>query len=52
MKSPIIYYGGKTSMLPIIIPMIPVHKVYTKELNPYQKIKKNIDIKINDLKKK
>lgn len=30
MKSPIIYYGGKTSMLPVILPMIPEHKVYTE----------------------
>jgi len=30
MRSPIIYYGGKTSMLPIILPMIPQHKVYTE----------------------
>jgi DNA adenine methylase len=30
MKSPIIYYGGKTSMLPIILPMIPEHHVYTE----------------------
>ena len=30
MKSPIIYYGGITSMLPVILPMIPEHKVYTE----------------------
>jgi len=30
MKSPIIYYGGKTSMLPVILPMIPPHEVYTE----------------------
>lgn len=30
MKTPIIYYGGKTSMLKIILPMIPAHEVYTE----------------------
>lgn len=30
MKTPVIYYGGKTSMLPVILPMIPEHKVYTE----------------------
>lgn len=30
MKSPIIYYGGKSSMLTNILPLIPPHKVYTE----------------------
>lgn len=30
MKSPIIYYGGKTSMLPNILPIIPKHDIYTE----------------------
>lgn len=30
MKSPIIYYGGKTSMLQEILPIIPSHDVYTE----------------------
>lgn len=30
MKSPIIYYGGKTSMIPHILPLIPEHEVYTE----------------------
>ncbi len=30
MKSPITYYGGKTSMLPNILPLIPEHEVYTE----------------------
>jgi len=30
MKSPIIYYGGKTSMIPFILPLIPQHDVYTE----------------------
>jgi len=29
-KTPISYYGGKQSMLPHILPKIPVHKVYTE----------------------
>ena len=28
MKTPITYYGGKQSMLPIILPMIPEHNLY------------------------
>jgi DNA adenine methylase len=30
MRSPIIYYGGKSSMLKHILPLIPVHNVYTE----------------------
>jgi DNA adenine methylase len=30
MKSPIIYYGGKTTMLQHILPIIPPHDVYTE----------------------
>lgn len=30
MKSPITYYGGKTNMLPNILPIIPEHEVYTE----------------------
>lgn len=30
MKSPIIYYGGKSTMLQHILPMIPPHEVYTE----------------------
>jgi len=29
-KTPIIYYGGKTSILNHIMPLIPVHEVYTE----------------------
>ncbi len=28
MKTPITYYGGKQSMLPIILPVIPAHQLY------------------------
>jgi DNA adenine methylase len=30
MRTPIIYYGGKTSMLPVIMPLIPKHTCYTE----------------------
>lgn len=30
MKSPIVYYGGKSSMVPFILPLIPAHEVYTE----------------------
>lgn len=30
MKTPIVYYGGKTSMLPFILPLFPEHEVYTE----------------------
>lgn len=30
MKTPIVYYGGKTSMLPVIMPLIPEHTCYTE----------------------
>lgn len=30
MKTPVIYYGGKTSMLTNILPLIPDHEVYTE----------------------
>lgn len=29
-KTPIVYYGGKTSMLSHILPLIPYHEVYTE----------------------
>lgn len=29
-KSPIVYYGGKTSILPHLLEMVPVHEVYTE----------------------
>jgi DNA adenine methylase len=29
-KTPIVYYGGKTSMLNHILPLVPVHEVYTE----------------------
>lgn len=30
MRTPITYYGGKASMLSVILPLIPEHKVYTE----------------------
>lgn len=30
MKTPITYYGGKQTMLKHILPLIPVHKLYTE----------------------
>jgi DNA adenine methylase len=30
MKTPIIYYGGKTTLLPDLLPLVPDHKVYTE----------------------
>lgn len=29
-KTPIVYYGGKTSILPHLLEMVPVHEVYTE----------------------
>lgn len=29
-KTPIVYYGGKTSILPYLLEMVPVHSVYTE----------------------
>lgn len=29
-RTPISYYGGKQTMLPHILPLIPPHKVYTE----------------------
>ena len=29
-RTPISYYGGKQTMLPYILPLIPPHKVYTE----------------------
>lgn len=29
-KTPIVYYGGKQTMLPYIMPLIPAHSVYTE----------------------
>jgi DNA adenine methylase len=30
LKTPITYYGGKQKMLPIILPLIPEHRIYTE----------------------
>ena len=30
MRTPITYYGGKQTMLPHILPLIPNHEVYTE----------------------
>ena len=30
MKTPITYYGGKQKLLPVILPLIPIHKTYTE----------------------
>jgi len=30
MKTPISYYGGKQQLLPVIMPIIPAHKIYTE----------------------
>lgn len=30
MRTPITYYGGKQTMLPHILPLVPVHQVYTE----------------------
>ena len=30
MKTPLIYYGGKTSLISLILPIIPLHKVYVE----------------------
>jgi DNA adenine methylase len=29
-KTPITYYGGKQKMLPLILPLIPAHRIYTE----------------------